>query len=257
MAGNRQKQLAILLCCIVSIISGCRSNPTVRTPLEGGISTRLENWAAAPKDPSTTSLFPLEVESELQLSLERYIERRKLPGAVMAISSSSSQHSWLGAMGQANIEQNRDLQPTDPFRIGGLSEMFLAVVCLQLAEEGRLKLTDSLIDWLPETVAEQIPQADRIMIQQLLNHTSGLPQIDPVAFQQAVAANPTHKWTAAEVLAIGFEPESSAVRGSYSNSTANYLLLELVIQQATGSSLAEVLQTASSHHLVSKTRLLN
>lgn len=214
----------------------------MRTPLEGGISTRLEDWVTGSEASSKATLFPLEVESELQLSLERYIERWKLPGAVMAMASSSAQPSWLGATGQANVAEKTELQPTDQFRIGGLSEMFLAVLCLQLAEEGVLELTDSLAEWLPEKVAEQIPQAERIMIQQLLNHTSGLPPIDTVAFQQAVLANPTHRWTAEEVLAVGFEPESSAVRGSYSNSTANYLLLELVIQQATGRSLAEALQ---------------
>jgi D-alanyl-D-alanine carboxypeptidase len=41
---------------------------------------------------------------------------------------------------------------------------------------------------------------------------------------------------------MGFEQSSPTPRGSYSYSTANYLLLELVIQQATGRSLAEVLQ---------------
>jgi D-alanyl-D-alanine carboxypeptidase len=241
MADNRQEQLAIVLCLVVSIIPGCQGNSVVRTPLEQGISTQLlKDRLAEPKEPIKTSLFPLEVESALQVALERHIERWKLPGAVMAISS--SEHSWLGSAGQANVAEKTALQPTDRFRIGGLSEMFLSVVCLQLAEEGVLDLTDSLSEWLPAKVAQQIPQADRIMIQQLLNHTSGLPRLDAVAFQQAVAANPTHRWTATEVLAVGFEPDSPALRGGYSYSTANYLLLELIMEQATGSSLAEVLQ---------------
>jgi CubicO group peptidase (beta-lactamase class C family) len=176
MAGSRQKQLAIVLGLMASILSGCRSSSIVRTPLERGISAQLQDWLAEPKAAGKASLFPLEVESELQLALERYVERRDLPGAVMAISS--AQHSWLGAVGQANVAQKTALQPTDRFRIGDLSEMFLAVVCLQLSEDDVLELTDSLTDWLPAKVAQQIPQADRIMIQQLLNHTSGLPQID-------------------------------------------------------------------------------
>jgi D-alanyl-D-alanine carboxypeptidase len=242
MAGNRQKQLAIALCSLVSVVPSCEGTSVMRTPLEHGISTQLlEDWLATPKETAKTSLFPLEVESDLQIALERHIERWKLPGAVMAIAS--SQHSWLGAAGQSNMAQKTNLQPTDRFRIGNLSEMFLSVVCLQLAEEGGLNLTDSLSEWLPEKVAQQIPQADRIMIQQLLNHTSGLPRLDADAFQQAVAANPTHRWTAAEVLAVGFEPDSPALRGSYSHSAANYLLLELVIEQATGSPLAETLQS--------------
>lgn len=227
--------LAIVFCSM-GLLAGCRGGGTAQTPLERGIAA----WFAEPEPPVKTSLFPLEVEQELDFILEQYINRRQLPGVVLALSS--SQQTWLGAAGQANLDEQIDLQPTDRFRIGQLSELFLSVVCLQLIEEGILELEAPIVDWLPPAVAETIPKADQITLHQLLNHTSGLPNLDVALLEQAVTANPSYRWQAEELLNIGFERATSTSRKAHSYSLANYLLLELIIERATGSPLAEAIQ---------------
>jgi D-alanyl-D-alanine carboxypeptidase len=123
-----------------------------------------------------------------------------------------------------------------------MSETFIAVVCLQLAEEDVLDLDDPITNWLPAQVYQQIPKPDRITVQELLNHTSGLPELNTEALQQAVIADPSHRWQAKELLSFGFASDQSPTQRSFFYSTANYLLLELILERATGNSLAQTLQ---------------
>lgn len=242
MASNKLNRPAIVALSIFVICTACRGENAIETPLERGLSTRIQNWTANPIElgKNKKPLFSLEVESALQAALERYGKSEQLPGAVLAIAS--SQQTWMTATGQANVAAQTAMQPSDRFRVGNISEMFIAVICLQLAEEGVLNLGDRITSWLPTEVYQQIPQIDRITVQQLLNHTSGLPKLDTTAFQQAVAIDPGHRWTAQELLAIGFDRQGTTPRGTFSASAANYLLLQLIIERATGSSLTTSLQ---------------
>ncbi|MFP3831708.1 serine hydrolase domain-containing protein [Chryseobacterium sp. SIMBA_028] len=55
------------------------------------------------------------------------------------------------------------------YQIGSISKLITAVMLLQLVEKGKLKLSDPLSKFYPE-----IPNAKKITIQTMLNHTSGL-----------------------------------------------------------------------------------
>jgi D-alanyl-D-alanine carboxypeptidase len=238
MACPKLNPLIAAVLAVLAVCSGCRSS-SVTTPLERGISTRLQKWFATTKPTLQPSLFSSETDRELQLSLERYAKTAKLPGAVVAVSS--SQQIWMGATGQADVEKQIAMQPTDRFRIGKLSEMFIAVACLQLQEEGVLDLNDRITAWLPSDIHQRIAQSDWITVRQLLNHTSGLPDLDLDQFQQTVAADPSHRWRATELLDFMLDRQPAAPRGTFSYSRANYLLLQLIVERATGSSLAEAL----------------
>lgn len=228
--------IGLLLGC-----SSCRSNPSPLQPLERGISAKLQEWQADPTVQGKDTLFPIEVESKLQTMLEESAQSYALPGAVLGIAS--SQQRWLGATGHANVTNQTELLPTDRFRIGSLGEMFIAVACLQLQEAGVLSLSDSIQDWLPQTMTQQVPDSDRITIRQLLNHTSAIADLDEEAFRQATLTNPTHRWQAKELFLYQSDRPVTRPRGMYTYSAFNYLLLALILENATGESLAHVIQT--------------
>ena len=75
--------------------------------------------------------------------------------------------TWLGAAG---AYQDHPAHPGDRFDIGSTGKTFVATVVLQLVEEGRLSLDDSVERWLPG----KIDGGRRVLIRNLLNHTSGL-----------------------------------------------------------------------------------
>ena len=55
------------------------------------------------------------------------------------------------------------------YQIGSVSKLFTAVMLMQLAEKGKLNISDKLSKYYPD-----MPNADKITIQIMLNHTSGL-----------------------------------------------------------------------------------
>jgi D-alanyl-D-alanine carboxypeptidase len=124
---------------------------------------------------------------------------------------------WRGASGQADGE--RAVDPDDRFAIASTTKTFVATVVLQLVGDGRLSLDESVETWLPGRVRE----GDRILIRHLLNHTSGIGlsygSLGAPASQQPLLSEP-------------------GTRHLYSNT--NYQILGLLIEAATGDSLAAV-----------------
>src|SRR4051812_8704146 len=59
---------------------------------------------------------------------------------------------------------------TQRFRVGSVTKTFTAAIVLELAADGRLRLSDTLERYLPGVV----PAGDRITIRELLDHRSGL-----------------------------------------------------------------------------------
>ncbi|NDJ34876.1 MAG: beta-lactamase family protein, partial [Chloroflexi bacterium] len=132
---------------------------------------------------------------------------------------------------------NRLASTQDTFRIGSVSKMFTAVAALQLVDDGVLSLDDTAADWLDPAVIDGVANADRATVEQLLNHTSGVPDyLDDAFFAEAYAAN--RIWRADETLdyAAGYLPGFAPGAGfEYSNT--NYILLHLIVEAAGGAPL--------------------
>src|SRR6266508_2178247 len=80
----------------------------------------------------------------------------------------------LGAAGYAQINgtEKKPLTAANRFRIASITKMFTATMILQLVEEGKLKLTDTL-----DKVFPQGPNAQKITILHILSHRSGIQNV--------------------------------------------------------------------------------
>jgi D-alanyl-D-alanine carboxypeptidase len=120
------------------------------------------------------------------------------------------------------------------FAAGSITKNLVAALILQLAEEGKLALDDSLHEWLPP-----IPNVNRtVTIRQLLNHTSGIFMFwdnqklwdDLIKYRDSLFAPEV-------VLTYLKEPHFAPGKGfKYSNT--NYLLLSMIATRATRSTLS-------------------
>ncbi|MEU5154697.1 serine hydrolase domain-containing protein [Glycomyces sp. NPDC021274] len=140
--------------------------------------------------------------------------------------------------GVADIETAAPVDDEGLMRIGSVTKTFVATVVLQLAGEGVLSLDDTAEDWLPGVVQAEGIDGGEITIRQLLQHTSGLPDYADAPdlgteahFQRTrfVIADPVETVQAA--LAAGPVGEPGE-QWHYSN--PNYILLGMVIEEATG-----------------------
>jgi D-alanyl-D-alanine carboxypeptidase len=180
-------------------------------------------------------------DPELQTLLGEYAQRDE-PG--VAVLLDDEEEVSTAAAGAADLASETPLQATDRFRIGSITKTFVAVVMLQLQNEGLLSLDDPMAQWLPADLISLIPYYDQITLRQLLNMTSGIYNYTETDYFDAVLANPSKAWTPQQAIAYIYDQEAYFPPGEgYYYSNTNYLLLHLVIEAATGQTLAEQLQT--------------
>jgi D-alanyl-D-alanine carboxypeptidase len=122
------------------------------------------------------------------------------------------------------------------WNIGSVTKTFVAVVVLQLADEGKIDLDAGIDRFVPDLAG-----ADRITPRQLLQHTSGLNEY----IEQPAVLNDVHrKWTPTEMIAVA----ESAGRvgepgGPHHYSNTNYVVLGEIIEKVTGHSWDDEVRT--------------
>ncbi|HJU69044.1 MAG TPA: serine hydrolase domain-containing protein [Gemmatimonadaceae bacterium] len=139
--------------------------------------------------------------------------------------------------GFADLENEVPATAQTVYRIGSITKQFTAAAVLQLIEQNKVALDDTIGKYLPT-----IPAAWRgVPVRQLLNHTSGIPSY--------TSAGP--RWTSKmrldlphdSLLAIIAADSMDFARGSqwrYNNT--GYYLLGMLIEKVTGRSYAEVVR---------------
>ncbi|MEL6941153.1 MAG: serine hydrolase domain-containing protein [Bacteroidota bacterium] len=154
------------------------------------------------------------------------------PGTQMAISTKDGK-IWTGAAGYADLASRVPLQTCNKLMVGSVSKVFTGVLIMQLYDEGILSIDDKMGDWLDGELMDEIANADQVTIQNLLNHTSGIP--DYLAVEQFIdAANtPNFKETQREKLEYIYGKKAEfAPNAQYSYSNSNYVLLGLIVEEA-------------------------
>jgi CubicO group peptidase (beta-lactamase class C family) len=141
---------------------------------------------------------------------------------------------YAKAVGEANKENHIPNTLKTRFNISSVQKTFIATVIMQLVQTGEIKLTDPLIKYFPDC---PYPTADRIQIQHLLNHSSGLADYRDNDEYQARAEEFKN---IDEVLPFVYKIKPAFDPGEdmeYSN--AGVLYLKAIIERVTGKSLKE------------------
>jgi CubicO group peptidase (beta-lactamase class C family) len=155
--------------------------------------------------------------------------------------------TWTGASGVSDLQTRTAMNAGDRFNIGSVTKPMVATVVLQLSQEGKLNLKDTLNKWLPQ-IAESIPNSQQITVRQLLNHTSGIKDYFEEGLAQDLLKDRTlgfKSWTTEELVSryISGKELDFAPGESFNYSNTNYRLLGEIIEAATVTSVAQQLQT--------------
>jgi len=137
------------------------------------------------------------------------------------------------AYGMAKMDEARPLSTDSVFRIGSLTKQFTAAAIMLLAQRGQLDVQDELHTHLPDFPA----LGQGIRLEHLLNHTAGLAcYTDRPDFEllEPLDLSPVQVVALFQDTPLLFVPGSQF---AYSNS--GYFLLGLVIEKASGMSLAK------------------
>jgi D-alanyl-D-alanine carboxypeptidase len=159
-----------------------------------------------------------------------------MPG-VSATVIAADRGTWTGVAGMA--DEVNPIVPASQFEIGSIAKTFIAAEVMRLVEQGQLRLSDPVSDRLPPDLDFD---TNGTTIDDLLSMRSGIP--DPALLDGPVnVGDPLRDLTAAEML-VSVPAARRNPGASFIYSNTNYLLLGLVIEQVTGTSVAKVLRSS-------------
>jgi D-alanyl-D-alanine carboxypeptidase len=140
---------------------------------------------------------------------------------------------FTGAVGVADLDQPRLIGASDRYRIGSVTKLYVATLILQLAADGVLGLDDTIEDRLPGLV----PDGAGITVETLLRLRSGLPDYltqlfgDPPTDLSAL----DQYWSPQQLVEAALAgPDRLPANSRYRYCSTDYILLGMIIEQATG-----------------------
>lgn len=176
--------------------------------------------------PETAAAFDKLLESSL---------RSDTPGYVVGVAR-NNQTIYRRATGLASIELAVANTPSTRMRISSITKQFTGLAVMLLVEDGKLDIDRAVREYLPDLAGPNGTPT----LRQLLNHTSGIRDaLESAAFFiteglfPQIPAGLTHQWSSR------FSDYNFAPGEGFGYSNYNYMLLSLVIEKASGLSLAE------------------
>jgi len=177
--------------------------------------------------------------------LQKQVNAVHATGAVGVFAEVTSPHTRESARaGTAELGTGRPMPLNGRFRIGSATKTFTAAVVLQLVGQGRMSLDDTVERWLPGVVQGDGNNGSRITVRELLQHTSGIPEVQP-QIPALVSADGYRRerfrsYTPQELVALAMQNPPTFPPGSaWSYSNTNYTLAAMIIQAVTGRTWAQ------------------
>jgi CubicO group peptidase (beta-lactamase class C family) len=155
---TRIREIFVWMVCVLAVfflLNGCSTTPT-----------RFE----------TVSCTDYEcVKESISRLARKEMERNKVTGLSVALIDDKGL-IWAQGFGYADKENNIPATPETIYRVASISKIFTATAIMQLAEQGRINIDESLTTYLPEfSIKTRFAGGGRITPRNLMTHHSGLP----------------------------------------------------------------------------------
>lgn len=175
------------------------------------------------------------VKNVIQSVLRDRFPQEEQPGASVLVMVGND--TAVGQRGLANLETGERITPETNFRLASVSKQFTAAAVLRLVEQGRLGLQQTL----REVLAEFDAYGDRITIEHLLRHTSGIKDYEPLLEKAPAPAQPFMDAEVTALLAAQLETDfAPGSRFRYSNS--GYAVLAQIVERVSGLAFPDFLK---------------
>ncbi|MEU8774228.1 serine hydrolase domain-containing protein [Streptomyces sp. NPDC048606] len=190
--------------------------------------------ASAPTDGSASGLPAPDLEG-----LVKALENARAAGAPGAMARISGRDGvWNKTVGVRDTTTGAAMDTRARFRIGSVTKTFSSVVLLQLVAEKKIDLDTSVNHYLPGLLPD-----DRITVRHLLTHRSGLADYTNAMFNDTVPgfeAVRNKVFTYDELLKLSLaEPRTTEPGVSYQYSNANFVVVGMLIEKASGRPVAK------------------
>ncbi|HKQ78345.1 MAG TPA: serine hydrolase domain-containing protein [Blastocatellia bacterium] len=177
------------------------------------------------RPPDITSILA-QTNRVVDLYIQFEMKKRRIPGLALVVIKNGEIIKMQG-YGVANLEHDTPVTPDTVFDLASVTKQFTATAIMSLVEEGKIKLDDPIIKYLPRSPRKW----NGITVRHLLTHTAGLASLD-----DGFASLPGKTdYSTAELFKSATEdPMSFAPGAKYQYSDVNYFLLGMIIEKAGG-----------------------
>jgi CubicO group peptidase (beta-lactamase class C family) len=180
---------------------------------------------------TAASAFAQSVNDSVSNFIAEQMRARRIPGMQVAVV----QHGKIvfsNAFGVANIEDGVPVTSQTVFPVHSITKAFVGVAIMQLAEANRIQLSAPVSAYL-----DSLPSAwQAVTIQQLLTHTSGLPDVWD-SNSQLIDIDEDEAWQ--KVL---HAPPSAQPGEQFQYVQTNYVLLGKIIDKLAGMPFTEFIR---------------
>ena len=179
------------------------------------------------------SAAPSKGEAESLKSRAQGLVDAGYPAALAAVTDSKGESAGV-AVGKGSLEAGQAPPLDGEVRIGSNTKTFVAVVVMQMVQEGKVGLDEPIETYLPGLIKGEGIDASRITVRQLLQHTSGLPEHTDYYFSSNAAAleNIQHYIPARDLLDVALSKPAAFEPGTqWSYSNTNYIVLGMLIER--------------------------
>ncbi|MER8085285.1 serine hydrolase domain-containing protein [Streptomyces sp. NPDC094048] len=190
--------------------------------------------AVQPSDGAAATSAPGYQQDDLRLDTEG-IQALGITG-VQARVTTASGRDLVAAAGVAVAGTNRPVPRDGYFRIASTGKALMATVILQLVDEGKLSLDDTVDSRLPGVIDGNGNDGRKITVRQLLQNTSGLHD-DLPGFDtpQQYYEHRYDTYTPEQIVARAMKHHPDFRPGAgWSYSNTGYVVLGMIVDKATG-----------------------
>jgi D-alanyl-D-alanine carboxypeptidase len=204
------------------------------------VATSLIGGLAACSGPVEATVdFPEQASGDLPAAVAEQLDAAVANGMALGAASGAIVGVWApwsgrwtsapGTVAPGGAPMSTDMH----FRIGDNTKPMTCDVLFALVEAGKMSLDDEVSEHVPGVIG-----VDGLTLGQLCQSTSGLGDYSS-QLKQYFASNPQRLWTPMELVSHGVSfPTTGAPGAAYAPSETNYVLLGLVLEAATHSSMA-------------------
>ncbi|HXG54007.1 MAG TPA: serine hydrolase [Vicinamibacterales bacterium] len=206
-------------------------------PAGRGLGAQTAAPAAPPQVVAPAVPAPLD-SAALTAKIEEYMLAQVATNSFSGTILLAKQGQPLVSKGYgfANIEWQVPNTPQTKFRIGSITKQFTSMLVMQLREQGKLKLGDSVCVFVAPCPDTWKP----VTIHHLLTHTSGIPTYTALPEWRKVNMMPK---TIDEMIGFFRDLPLQWVPGErYAYNNSGYFLLGAVIEKAAGKKYEDVLR---------------
>lgn len=188
-------------------------------------------------------------EQKIELLVKPYMDLESSTGLIIGILDESS----VGYKVFGTVSKKDSIAPTKEtlFEIGSMSKVFTALTFLLLEEEGQIKRTDPISQYISKKHLSKYLLENEILIEDLLNHRSGLPKFPfNLPFYKKSLKNPyaLYDYSALEEFLKLYEPEEDQ-KLDFIFSHVNFALLGYILEKASKKPFADLIEEKINQQL--------